>query len=254
MKIIGDELVSIIMPSYNTENYIAQSIESVLNQSYTNWELIIIDDCSTDNSEFVIKKFKDHRIHFYKNPSNLGAAISRNIALKKAKGKWIAFLDSDDLWDKDKLSKQIFFMKSNGYHFSYTNYREVDEQNNVINNLISGPRIITKRKLYDYNWLGCLTVMYDASFIGLIEIPDIKKRNDYALWLKVIKKCNCYLLNETLASYRKRKGSISNHSIFKLIEHHYVLFRKCEEKNILISLILTVRNLFFGLLKRIIYK
>ncbi len=254
MKIVEDELVSIIMPSYNTRNYIGQSIESVLNQSYTNWELIIIDDCSTDNSESVIKKFKDHRIHFYKNTSNVGAAISRNIALKKAKGKWIAFLDSDDLWDKNKLSRQLIFMKNNDYHFSYTNYREINEQNQIINENITGPKRINKRKMFDYNWLGCLTVMYDADYTGLIQIKDLDKRNDYAIWLKVIRKCDCFLLDETLASYRKRTGSITNHSFIKLIKYHYLLFRKSEEKNVFVSLLLTFRNLIFGFFKKIIYK
>ena len=119
-----NELVSIIMPSYNTSEYVEESIKSVLNQTYTNWELIIVDDCSTDNSEEIIKQFThDARIRFFKNEKNSGAAISRNFALREAKGKWIAFLDSDDLWEPEKLEKQIGFMRENDYKFSYTDYR-----------------------------------------------------------------------------------------------------------------------------------
>ena len=117
-----NELVSVIMPSYNTARFIGNSIKSVLNQTYTNWELIIVDDCSTDNTDEVVENFKDKRIKFFKNKKNYGAAFSRNRALKLAEGRWIAFLDSDDLWVNTKLEKQISFMKKNGYSFTYTDY------------------------------------------------------------------------------------------------------------------------------------
>ena len=131
---MNNGLVSIIMPSYNTANYIGESINSVINQSYKNWELIIVDDCSTDNTDEVIKDFlKDSRIKYLKNKENSGAAISRNKALRMAKGEWIAFLDSDDLWNHKKLEKQIKFMEQNKYNFSYTKYREIDEQGNNLN-------------------------------------------------------------------------------------------------------------------------
>ena len=122
-----NDLVSIIMPSYNTSNYIEASIESVRHQTYENWELIIVDDCSTDDTDEVVRPFlSDRRIRYLKNEQNSGAAISRNWALREAKGKWIAFLDSDDLWLPEKLEKQVAFMEQNGYHFSYTNYEEID--------------------------------------------------------------------------------------------------------------------------------
>ena len=122
-------LVSIIMPSYNTARFISETIQSVLSQSYTNWELLIVDDCSTDNTDEVVREFLvDTRIHYMKNEKNSGAAVSRNKALREAKGKWIAFLDSDDLWEPDKLQKQIAYMEKHDYHFSYTNYIENDEE------------------------------------------------------------------------------------------------------------------------------
>ena len=249
-----NDLVSIIMPSYNTGCFIKETIESVLAQSYPTWELIIVDDCSTDNTdEVVIQYLADERIRYIKNDTNSGAAVSRNRALREAKGKWIAFLDSDDLWEADKLQKQIIFMKDNGYHFSYTNYVEIDEESKVNGKSVTGPKRISKHGMHNYCWMGCLTVMYDADAVGLIQIADIKKNNDYAMWLKVCKKANCYLLDETLARYRKRSGSISNHGYMKLIKWHYKLYREAENKNPISSFVLTVRNLFFGVLKKIIY-
>ena len=249
-----NDLVSIIMPSYNTGCFIKETIESVLAQSYPTWELIIVDDCSTDNTdEVVIQYLADERIRYIKNDTNSGAAVSRNRALREAKGKWIAFLDSDDLWFPEKLEKQIRFMENGNYHFSYTRYEEINEGSEPLGIVVSGPSKITKVGMYNYCWPGCLTVMYDAEYVGLLQIEDIKKNNDYAMWLKVCKKANCYLLDEILARYRKRSGSISNHGYMKLIKWHYKLYREAENKNPISSFVLTVRNLFFGVLKKIIY-
>lgn len=248
------ELVSIIMPSYNTGHFIAETIKSVLAQSYPNWELLIVDDCSNDNTDDVVKPFlSDPRISYIKNSKNSGAAVSRNRALQEAKGKWIAFLDSDDLWEPDKLEKQIAFMKDNGYHFSYTDYLEIDEASCPNGKWVTGPKRITKNGMYNYCWMGCLTVMYDAETVGPVQIEDIKKNNDYAMWLKVCKKADCYLLDEVLAKYRKRSGSISNHGYVKLIKWHYKLYREAEKKNAVLSALLTARNLFWGVWKKVRY-
>ncbi len=248
------DLVSIIMPSYNTAKYISDSINSVLYQTYKNWELIIVDDCSTDNTDEAVKPFlSDNRIRYLKNEKNSGAAVSRNYALREAKGKWIAFLDSDDLWEKDKLEKQISFMEKNGYKFSYTDYIEIDENSEPLGVTVTGPKVISKTKMFDYCWMGCLTVMYDAEAVGLIQIEDIKKNNDYAMWLKVCKNADCFLLDEKLASYRKRKGSISNHGYLKLIKWHYKLYRNAKKRNPVVSAALTVRNLFWGVYKKSVY-
>lgn len=251
---MNEELVSIIMPSYNTGNFIEETIDSVINQTYQNWELLIVDDCSTDNTEEIIKSIKDTRIKFFKNQINSGAAISRNFALKKAKGRWIAFLDSDDLWLPEKLEKQIKFMRENEFYFSYTNYKKIDEKGNDLSIQVTGPKKIGKLGMYNYCWLGCLTVMYDTKKVDLIQIEDLKKNNDYAIWLKVIKKTNCYLLNENLAKYRIRKNSISNHRKMELIKYHYLLFKNGEKKNTIVSVFYTVRNLFFGVIKKLVYE
>lgn len=246
-----EDLVSIIMPSYNTAKCIAESIQSVLAQSYKNWELLIVDDCSTDNSMDVIRSFNDPRIKLLKNDKNSGAAISRNYALREAKGKWIAFLDSDDLWMPEKLMMQINFMKKNDYHFSYTNYSEIDESCKANGITVTGPKRITKTGFFNYCWVGCLTVMYDREYVGLIQITDIKKNNDYAMWLKVCKKADCYLLNKCLAQYRKgRQGSVSTHSIRTMIGWHYKLFHEAERQNVIVSSLNTCRNMVFGFYKK----
>ena len=249
-----NNIVSIVMPSYNTACYIKESIQSVLAQTYADWELIIVDDCSTDNSEDVIKSIKDDRIRYFRNEQNSGAAASRNKALREARGKWIAFLDSDDLWHPEKLERQIRFMEETGCSFSYTNYSEIDESSRPLGRTVTGPKRITKIGMFNYCWPGCLTVMYDAEAIGLIQIEDIRKNNDYAMWLRVCRKADCLLLDENLARYRKRGGSISRHSYFTLIQWHYRLFRNAEKQSVINSLFNTGRNVVFGLYKSLVFK
>lgn len=244
-------LVSIIMPSYNTAPYIREAIQSVLEQTYTKWELIIVDDCSTDNFDEVLSEISDERIKIYKNKKNIGAAISRNKALRVARGQWIAYLDSDDLWMPEKLERQVAFMENNNYSFSYTNYKEIDVNGNETGIKVTGPKKITKTGMFNYCWPGCLTVMYDSNVIGLIQIKDIKKNNDYAMWLKVCKKADCYLLDECLGQYRRgRKGSVSTHSIKTMIGWHYKLYRESEDMDRIESVFNTGRNLIFGFYKK----
>ena len=248
-----NDLVSIIMPSYNTARFIKETIDSVLAQTYQNWELIIVDDCSTDNTDEIVSAYNDERIRYLKNEKNSGAAVSRNYALREAKGKWIAFLDSDDLWSPDKLEKQIGFMESKGYGFSYTEYSLIDENSDPLGIRTTGPKKISRQGMLNYCWPGCLTVMYDAEKVGLIQINDIKKNNDYAMWLKVSKMAKCYLLKEDLAKYRKRAGSISNHGYKSLIKWHYKLFREAEGRCAISAAFLTLRNLVFGVIKKSLY-
>ena len=260
-------LVSIIMPSYNTGKFIAESIASVAAQTYTDWELIIVDDASTDNTDEVVASCLSSRIRYLKNDRNRGAACSRNRALREAKGKWIAFLDSDDIWTPDKLEKQIAFMTKNGYAFSYTRYEEMGEDGKPTGSIVGGPKRISKTGMFNYCWPGCLTVMYDREVVGDIQIAEIQKNNDYAMWLKICRKADCYLLDENLARYRKRTGSIthachperseakskdlSRH--LSLIKWHYKLYREAEGMNPVASLFNTGRNLFFGVWKKIKY-
>lgn len=247
------ELVSIIMPSYNTAEYISDSIRSVQAQTYENWELIIVDDCSTDNSMEVISAFNEPRIRLLKNEKNSGAAISRNYALREAKGKWIAFLDSDDTWVPEKLEKQIRFMKEHNYAFTFTDYRTC--LNGMWMPYINiGPNIVTKRKMYDYCYFSTITVMYDREKIGLIQIANLRKNNDYAMWLQAIEKSNAYRLPECLAFYIKHEGSVSSGSKVRLIKWHYKLFREGLNKNPVVSVVLTLNNIVHGVWKKVHYK
>lgn len=250
------ELVSIIMPNYNCADFVKQTVFSVINQTYTNWELLFVDDNSNDDSLYIVEEIakNDNRIKIFRNKKNMGAAYCRNLALREAKGKWIAFLDSDDIWNKNKLEKQIEFMEKKNCHFSFTRYNEIDELSHHLGIEVCAPKQIDKRKMFHYCYLGCLTVMYDAKYIGLIQIPnEIFKRNDYALWLKVSKKAIAFYLDECLASYRKRTKSISSGSKFKLIKHHYRLFRISEGMNPFCSVYHTFINLVYGVFKKLVY-
>lgn len=246
-------LVSIIMPSYNTGRFIAESIESVLAQTYTNWELIVVDDCSTDDTDSVVTRFNDNRIRYFKNEKNSGAAVSRNKALREAKGEWIAFLDSDDLWLPNKVEKQLKFMLDNGYKFSGTGRTQISEDGKPINIYIRSPHHVGKFGMFLYCWPGCLTVMYHAPTVGLVQVADLKKNNDYAIWLKVIRKCDFYAFDDVLSKYRVRAKSISHDSFRKLVRSHYELFRFGEGMNVLLSLVLASLNMVFGLVKKIKY-
>ena len=249
-----DDLVSVIMPSYNSAKYIEDSIRSVLKQTYEKWELIIVDDCSIDDTESIVKKFLvDDRIRFFKNESNSGAAVSRNFALKEAKGRWIAFLDSDDLWLPEKLEKQLKYMKENNYSFTYTDYR-IQLNNEWLPYIYYGPDIVNKRKMHDYCYFSTITVMYDSKQVGLVQIESIKKNNDYAMWLRIIDKTPCYRFPECLSYYIKHDGSISSGSKLKLIKHHYIMWRVAEHKSSFLSCVFTVRNLFWGVIKKIRYR
>lgn len=251
-----EELVSIIMPSYNCGQFVEATIRSVQAQTYQNWEIIFVDDCSTDDTIAKVAAISknEKRIHMYQNTSNSGAAVSRNNALREAKGRWIAFLDSDDLWDPNKLEKQIEFMVENGYSFSYTCYQEIDSSSNPTGVFVSGPLHISKQGMYNFCWPGCLTVMYDSSIIGLLQIEDIKKNNDYAMWLKICQKVDCYLLAECLAMYRRgRVGSVSSHGIITMIRWHYRLWHEAEQRDVITSLWFTGVNLIYGFYKKLKY-
>lgn len=249
-----DGLVSIVMPSWNTERFIGESIQCVIDQTYTNWELLIVDDCSTDNTDEVVKSFlKDNRIKHLKNEKNSGAALTRNEAMREAQGEWIAFLDSDDLWTSEKLEKQIRFMIENNFVLSYTEYEKIDEDDKPLNIHVSGPDVVDKKRMYRYDYIGQLTMMYSAKHFGLIQIKDIKKNNDYAIRLQLFKKdsgTEAHLLKENLAKYRVRKKSISHDKLSKKLRSHYDLFHICDEKPRIVALWYACWNMWFGLWKK----
>ena len=241
----------IIIPAYNESACIEYTVREI--EKYApDFDYIIINDCSTDNTEEIVASFKDDRIKYFRNKKNSGAALTRNRALREARGEWIAFLDSDDLWMSEKLEKQIAFMKKNGYSLSYTEYEKIDEDSKSLNIYVSGPEKVNKRQMYNYDYIGQLTMMYSAKQYGLIQIKDIKKNNDYAIRLQLYKKPGtcAYLLRENLAKYRVRRVSISHDKFRRKFKSHYDLFHMCDEKPAAVALWYACWNMFFGLLKK----
>ena len=247
------ELVSVIMPTYNCGRFIKESIDSVLAQTYENWELLIVDDYSTDETETIVSTYNDQRIHYLRNTSNMGAALTRNKAIREAKGRYIAFLDADDLWLPEKLARQVAFMEEHHYAFTYHNYTEIDEDSKPLGVLVSGKVQVGKWGMMSCCWPGCLSVMLDVRVIGLVQIPDIQKNNDSAMWLQAIQKADCYLLPKVLAQYRRRTGSITPTSVWKKIGWHYILFRQGAAMNPIASAFWMCVNILGNSYKKIFY-
>ena len=226
-----NNLVSIITPSYNSEQFIGKTIDSALSQTYQNWEMIIVDDCSPDKSNRIIEQYinKDNRIKLIKLEENSGPAIARNRAIEEAKGRYIAFLDSDDYWDKNKLSKQLNFMKEKNCELSFTAYVSIDELTGETLRYIEVPPCVDYKTLLKQNIMGCLTVIYDTKRLGKVMMPNIVKRQDYALWLKMLKRVPCaYGLDESLAYYRVRDFSVSSNKIIAS-KYHWKVLRDIEK-------------------------
>lgn len=240
------------MPTYNSIKYLEYSINSVLAQTYSNWELLITDDCSTDHTFDFISKYSsiDPRIKVFRNIKNLGAGSARNNSIKHAKGRFIAFLDSDDLWHPNKLEKQISFMLKKRCSLSYSYYQKIDENGNL-NGIITAPSFTNSKKLLFTNVIGCLTAMYDTQKIGKLYMPLIKRRQDMALWLKIMDiSGNAYAIPEILAYYRVSKKSLSGNKYKAAISQWY-LYRKTLKLSFIKSSIYFVSYAFFGLIKKI---
>ncbi len=204
-----DDLVSIIMPVYNGETTIGESISSVLAQSYECWELIIVDDCSTDDTRSVIGRYNDSRIHYHIQAENAGVAQARNRGIELAKGRFIAFLDSDDLWLPEKLTRQIAFMRENHYGFTYTEYRYFTGKLQNISKLVRVKDVVDYKELLRGNSIGCLTVVLDKKMFPNIEMPKWR-HEDYITWLNMLKNgAKAYGMHEDLARYRKSMYSLS---------------------------------------------
>ena len=221
-------LVSIITPMYNSEKFILKTIESVINQTYSNWELLLIDDGSTDNTIKIVEGFKQKysNITLLQNPTNLGAAQSRNKGILEAKGDYIAFLDADDLWKPNKLDLQIQFMQTHNCEVSFSSYEQIDENGKPLNKLVQAIPKLTYNKYLKTNYIGNLTGMYNAKTLGKITSPDLRKRQDWLLWLAAIKKSSKPALGiqESLAYYRVRQNSISSNKI-ELLKYNYLVYK-----------------------------
>lgn len=251
------DLVSIITPVYNCEKFISETIECVLCQSYKNFEMILVDDCSLDNSAKIIKKYakKDKRIRYVKLDDNSGAAIARNKALEESKGRFIAYLDADDKWNKDKLEKQVKFMLENNYAFTCTDYEKIDENGNSL-------KIIKIPKKVDYNLflrntiIQTVGVMVDTFVTGkdLLMMPNIRRRQDAATWCQLLKAgYDCYDVPEVLSYYRVVSNSLSSNK-FKAIKMNWYWYRKIEKLSLFKTFYCFIGYAFNAVKKRIYVK
>lgn len=252
---MNKSLVSIITPTYNSASFITETILSVQNQTYKNWEMIIVDDCSTDKTASIIKHciLNDKRISFFQSQKNSGAGIARGIALSKAKGNYIAFLDSDDLWKPLKLEKQLQFLQQNDIPFTFSFYDCIDEQGKHLKKRVEAPQNISYRKLFFCNYIGNLTGIYDVHFFGKIAISESRKRQDWMVWLTILKKIKkAKPLPESLAFYRIRNNSLSTSKV-ALLKHNFAVYRTFHGYNFVSSLVIMIGFLFAQLFIKPLY-
>ena len=222
-----EPLINIIMPAYNCERYIEKAIESVIAQTYQSWELIVIDDGSKDNTIKIVEKIvnREKRIKFYKNEKNIGVSETRNRAISIANGEWIAFLDSDDIWEASKLEKQMLIAKEKGLEFIFTGSSFINEYGNQFKGILEVPEIVTYEKLRTHNVISCSSVLVKKKFFKNIRMEKDDMHEDYAVWLRILKKgIKAYGINEPLLIYRISHNSKSGNKI-KTIKMTYKVFR-----------------------------
>ena len=221
-------MVSIVTPAYNSEKFIATTIDSILAQTFTNWELIVVNDASTDKTQSIVGQYleKDDRIKLFNHVTPQGAGAARNKAIKEAKGDYIAFLDADDQWKPEKLYKQVRLLQESDAAICFSSYELIDEKGMPLNIVVEALNTVSYQKQLKCNYIGNLTGIYDSKKLGKIYMPEIPKRQDWVLWLKAIEKGgNAIGIKEVLALYRVRKGSISSNK-WKLIKHNFNVYRK----------------------------
>lgn len=241
--------ISIITPCYNSGKYISETIESVLNQTYTDWEWIIVDDRSKDDSVKIIKEYQDKRITLIALDQNVGAANARNIAIEKSEGRYLTFLDSDDVWLPHFLHTTIDYLIKNKEELVYASYkRHDDDLNPMLDDFIAEDNINFKRLLYNCP-IPMLTAMYDTQRIGRVMIPDVDMREDYAMWLDVLRKIPlARSIKEPLAVYRIRESSYSRNK-FLILKKQFMVYYKFLNLSLLESTYYTVHWAMNGLKK-----
>lgn len=232
-------MVSVVTASYNCAEFIGETIEAIQAQSYGNWELLITDDCSTDETVEIIRRYAaaDGRIRLLRLERNSGAGIARNNSIREAKGRFIAFCDSDDRWTPDKLERQLKFMTEGGYGLTYTSYDTCDESG-VVNGYVECLPRLTYATILRDNGIGCLTAIYDREKIGVHLMPDIRKRQDWCLWLRIIRSIGeAHGLQEPLALYRVRSGSISRNKV-EMLKWNYSVYHDVLGYNAVVAAML----------------
>jgi teichuronic acid biosynthesis glycosyltransferase TuaG len=232
----SDELVSIITPVYCCEAYIAMTIDSVLAQTHTNWELLLVDDCTTDNSASIIAAYqeKDSRIKYARLPENSGAAVARNAALAQAKGRYIAYLDADDIWLPDKLHRQLTFMTENGAVFSCCDYEKIESDGTPLNKTIHMPKTITYEQLLRNTIIQTVGVIVDTKYVdrSLLVMPNVRRGQDSATWLQILRNGVKFTgQNEALAQYRRVPQSLSANKL-NAMKRTWYLYRGVEKLSV----------------------
>lgn len=214
-----DGLISVIIPSYNSSKYILKTVNSVLQQTYENFEIIIVDDCSKDNTREVIRELseQDNRVRYIFQEKNGGAAVARNTGIENAKGRYIAFLDSDDIWESDKLSIQIRYLMQ-GHPFVFCAYDTVDAEGNVLGGKIKIKKVVQYQDLMSKTYISTPTVLYDRHYFGDVRMPLRRTGQDYAFWLVLLKKSDAYGIDEALVHVTRRGGSLSKNKFQSLVD------------------------------------
>ncbi|UTR11812.1 glycosyltransferase [Evansella sp. LMS18] len=241
-----NELVSVITPAYNAEKFIHNTIKSVLAQTYSKWEMIVVDDCSTDSTVKIVREYmqQDERIKLIQLKKNSGPAVTRNTAIKNARGRYLAFLDSDDQWYPEKLEKQLKYMEENKIAFSFSSYEYMDEKGNPSGKTEPVPELVNYKDLLKQNMIGCLTVMLDTEKTGNIEMVNIRSRQDYTTWLNLTKRgIHAYGLQEVLARYRVVENSLSSNK-FKMAKQNWKVYREIENLGLIKSIYYFIYYLF----------
>jgi len=243
-------LVSIIMPLYNCEKFITETIESVISQTYSHWELIVVDDKSIDNSPTIVENFlhKDSRIKLISLDKNSGPTNARNRAIEEAKGRYIAFLDSDDIWLPNKLQYQLAFLNDNNLVLTYSTYETIDEKSEYINTRHCVP-LITYKDMLKTNQIGNLTGIYDVDYFGKVYLENTG-HEDYILWLKLLKEIPYTKgITQVLAQYRIVGDSISANK-FKVLKWQWNVYRKVEKLTVLQSIYYFIFYMYYAIKKR----
>lgn len=228
--------VSIITPCYNAQHTLSRTIASVISQDFQSWELLLIDDKSTDDTCLHAQQFcdRDNRIKLIKLNKNSGAAVARNTGIASSNGRYIAFIDADDEWEKSKLSIQIGQMKERGWPLSYTAYTRIDQTGSLINT-VGVPETVHYRYLLKTNYIGCSTAIYDSAQLGKVFMPELRKRQDFGLWLKILKQTEFgYGINLALTRYRVQQGSLSANKR-NTVGYNWRLYRDEEQLNVLMA-------------------
>ncbi len=249
-------LISIIIPVYNSGFFLRKTIISVIEQSYKNWELILIDDCSSDNSMDIVTEFckKDSRIKSFRLEKNSGAAKARNLGILKAKGEYIAFLDSDDNWHPQKLEKQLTFMQDNQINFSYTDYNIINESTKKETVFKALKDHLSYKDIVRFNYIACSTVMINFNASEKLYMPDIRNRQDWGLWIIAIKKIGeAKRLNIPLTNYYKRANSLSSNKV-KMIKYHWYIYHHHLKFNLAKSVSMIIQNIILHIKAAIIKK